>query len=186
MTTTTCKHVLLQEGGAVELVTKPTPELEDGAVLLKTLYSEVCGTDVHLRKGHLATVPYPIIPVCIAASYHCYSINHHHHHHTTFTIITISTHSLLAILGTCFSGRDCRAQRGYPWCWWCFSSARLVNGERVRKSGMSDCDDGGDGVGVAAVMLVVLHLWKLKMLVLRLIRYYRRQSNLFGCSWNMQ
>ncbi|MFH0795348.1 MAG: zinc-binding dehydrogenase, partial [bacterium] len=33
-----------------------------GAILLKTLYSEVCGTDVHLYHGRLAGVPYPIIP----------------------------------------------------------------------------------------------------------------------------
>jgi L-iditol 2-dehydrogenase len=38
------------------------PELEPGAVLLHTLYSEVCGTDVHLHHGRLAGVPYPIIP----------------------------------------------------------------------------------------------------------------------------
>jgi threonine dehydrogenase-like Zn-dependent dehydrogenase len=38
------------------------PELEPGAVLLKTLGSEVCGTDVHLWHGRLAGVPYPIIP----------------------------------------------------------------------------------------------------------------------------
>ena len=33
------------------------PELEPGGVLLKTLGSEVCGTDVHLWKGQLAGVP---------------------------------------------------------------------------------------------------------------------------------
>jgi threonine dehydrogenase-like Zn-dependent dehydrogenase len=38
------------------------PRMEPGAVLLETLYSEVCGTDVHLHKGQLAGVPYPIIP----------------------------------------------------------------------------------------------------------------------------
>jgi len=38
------------------------PELEPGAVLLKTLGSEVCGTDTHLWQGQLAGVPYPIIP----------------------------------------------------------------------------------------------------------------------------
>jgi D-arabinose 1-dehydrogenase-like Zn-dependent alcohol dehydrogenase len=39
----------------------PTPHLEPGAALLRTLYSEVCGTDVHLHHGKL-DVPYPIIP----------------------------------------------------------------------------------------------------------------------------
>jgi len=38
------------------------PELEHGAVLLRTLASEVCGTDVHIWHGRLSGVPYPIIP----------------------------------------------------------------------------------------------------------------------------
>lgn len=38
------------------------PNLEDGSVLLETVASEVCGTDVHLHRGRLAGVPYPIIP----------------------------------------------------------------------------------------------------------------------------
>ena len=38
-----------------------TPFLEPGAALLRTLYSEVCGTDVHLHHGRL-DVPFPIIP----------------------------------------------------------------------------------------------------------------------------
>jgi L-iditol 2-dehydrogenase len=37
------------------------PTLEPGAALLHTLYSEVCGTDVHLHHGRL-DVPFPIIP----------------------------------------------------------------------------------------------------------------------------
>src|SRR3954471_21138363 len=37
------------------------PNLERGAALLRTLYSEVCGTDVHLHHGRL-DVPFPIIP----------------------------------------------------------------------------------------------------------------------------
>jgi threonine dehydrogenase-like Zn-dependent dehydrogenase len=39
----------------------PAPSLEKGAALLRTLYSEVCGTDVHLHHGRL-DVPFPIIP----------------------------------------------------------------------------------------------------------------------------
>ncbi|MDF2501442.1 MAG: camD [Anaerosporomusa subterranea] len=38
------------------------PVLEPGAAWLETLYSEVCGTDVHLYHGKLSGVPYPIIP----------------------------------------------------------------------------------------------------------------------------
>src|SRR5947209_1222537 len=46
----------------IELREFPEPELEEGAVLLHTMFSEVCGTDVHLHHGRLAGVPYPIIP----------------------------------------------------------------------------------------------------------------------------
>jgi L-iditol 2-dehydrogenase len=38
------------------------PVLEEGAILLRTIYSEVCGTDVHLHHGRLGGVPYPLIP----------------------------------------------------------------------------------------------------------------------------
>jgi len=46
----------------VEVRDFPIPALEDGAILLRTIFSEVCGTDVHLHHGHLAGVPYPLIP----------------------------------------------------------------------------------------------------------------------------
>lgn len=38
------------------------PVLEPGSVLIETVASEVCGTDVHLHRGRLAGVPYPIVP----------------------------------------------------------------------------------------------------------------------------
>jgi len=46
----------------IEMREFPEPDLESGAALLHTLYSEVCGTDVHLHHGRLSDVPYPIIP----------------------------------------------------------------------------------------------------------------------------
>lgn len=46
----------------VEIREFAEPTLQDNAVLLETVFSEVCGTDVHLRHGRLAGVPYPIIP----------------------------------------------------------------------------------------------------------------------------
>ena len=36
--------------------------LPPGGALLRTAFSEVCGTDVHLWHGRLSGVPYPIIP----------------------------------------------------------------------------------------------------------------------------
>ncbi len=46
----------------IELWSLDDPVLEPGAVLLETIASEVCGTDVHLHRGQLEGVPYPIIP----------------------------------------------------------------------------------------------------------------------------
>ena len=43
------------------------PDLPPCAALLRTSFSEVCGTDVHLWHGRLAGVPYPIIPGHVSA-----------------------------------------------------------------------------------------------------------------------
>ncbi len=54
--------VMTAPGEPMELWDLDDPDLEPGSVLLETLASEVCGTDVHLHHGRLAGVPYPIIP----------------------------------------------------------------------------------------------------------------------------
>jgi threonine dehydrogenase-like Zn-dependent dehydrogenase len=54
--------VIPQPNQPIEIRAYPEPELEPGAVLLKTIVSEVCGTDVHLWHGKLAGVPYPLLP----------------------------------------------------------------------------------------------------------------------------
>lgn len=46
----------------MEMWSLPDPVVAPGGVLLETVASEVCGTDVHLHHGRLADVPYPIIP----------------------------------------------------------------------------------------------------------------------------
>ncbi|MBM4421843.1 MAG: zinc-binding dehydrogenase [Chloroflexi bacterium] len=46
----------------IEVHNLPAAKIEPGGVLLETIFSEVCGTDVHLHHGRLAGVPYPIIP----------------------------------------------------------------------------------------------------------------------------
>jgi L-iditol 2-dehydrogenase len=56
------KVVHMTKEGKVKVAEQSLPNLEAGAVLIKTSFSEVCGTDVHLLKGHLKGVPYPIIP----------------------------------------------------------------------------------------------------------------------------
>lgn len=46
----------------IEIREFPRPHVEPGAALLRTAYSEVCGTDVHLFHGQLPGAPYPLIP----------------------------------------------------------------------------------------------------------------------------
>ncbi len=48
-------------GQPIEVRDFPEPELEVDSAVLEIECSEVCGTDVHLRDGRLAGVPYPII-----------------------------------------------------------------------------------------------------------------------------
>ncbi len=49
-------------GSPLEVWTLDDPIIAKGGVLLETVASEVCGTDVHIREGRLEGVPYPIIP----------------------------------------------------------------------------------------------------------------------------
>ncbi|MHA2276745.1 MAG: alcohol dehydrogenase catalytic domain-containing protein [Candidatus Kariarchaeaceae archaeon] len=56
------KFVSMDQNGELHLSNAPEPDLENGSILLETLWSEVCGTDVHLSHLQLANVPYPIIP----------------------------------------------------------------------------------------------------------------------------
>ena len=61
--TTTCRAAVIPAPNApIQVVDIPIPSLEPGAAMLRTLYSEVCGTDVHVWHGRLAGVPYPLIP----------------------------------------------------------------------------------------------------------------------------
>ncbi|SRR6266700_1388390 len=49
-------------GLPIEVCEFSEPDLEVNSALLDISLSEVCGTDIHLHAGHLAGVPYPIIP----------------------------------------------------------------------------------------------------------------------------
>lgn len=59
---TTRAAVLPAPGAPVEVRDLPLPAPGEGGAILETIVSEVCGTDVHLRHGRLAGVPYPIVP----------------------------------------------------------------------------------------------------------------------------
>jgi len=54
--------VIAEPNAPVELREIPEPELERNSALLDVELSEVCGTDVHLQRGNLSSVPYPFIP----------------------------------------------------------------------------------------------------------------------------
>lgn len=54
--------VMTEPNRPVEVLDLPEPTVEDGGLVLETIFSEVCGTDVHLLHGRLSGVPYPIIP----------------------------------------------------------------------------------------------------------------------------
>lgn len=59
--------VMTAPGEPVVVRQMAMPQLEPGAVLLRTVASEVCGTDVHIWCGRLGGVPYPIIPGHVSA-----------------------------------------------------------------------------------------------------------------------
>ena len=59
----TVRAAIMPGGGRpIEVRELPSPELEPNSAVMRVELSEVCGTDVHLRDGRLAGVPYPIVP----------------------------------------------------------------------------------------------------------------------------
>lgn len=74
MSRTVHAAVMTAPNQPIELQELRASALAPGAAMLRTLYSEVCGTDVHLHHGRLAGVPYPIIPGHVSVG-HLESIN---------------------------------------------------------------------------------------------------------------
>ncbi len=62
MTTRIAAAAILAPGQPVAQIELDAPRLEPGAAMLRTRFSEVCGTDVHLLHGRLSGVPYPLVP----------------------------------------------------------------------------------------------------------------------------
>jgi len=54
--------IIPKPNSPVELREVAEPELENNSALMRVELSEVCGTDVHLQRGHLDGVPYPLVP----------------------------------------------------------------------------------------------------------------------------
>ena len=55
------KAVVMKAPGQLELREFPKPTLQNGSILAKVKLCGICGTDVHMFKGHL-NVDFPIIP----------------------------------------------------------------------------------------------------------------------------
>ena len=62
MSRTVLAAVMPAPQAPIEIREFPEPSLPTGGALMRTVLSEVCGTDVHLWHGRLSGVPYPIIP----------------------------------------------------------------------------------------------------------------------------
>ncbi len=59
----TVRAVVLDAPNADPRVVKfSPPTLTPGSALLVTRFSEVCGTDVHIWRGKMPGVPFPMIP----------------------------------------------------------------------------------------------------------------------------
>lgn len=54
--------IMTGPGEPIVVEERPDPAVEPGGMILETIVSEVCGTDVHLHHGRLPGVPYPIVP----------------------------------------------------------------------------------------------------------------------------
>ncbi len=93
-------------GAPLEIHVYPEPTPMPGETVLKTLASEVCGTDVHLWHGKLPGVPYPLIPGHVSVG----TV-----HATTAPlsdidgnpIATGDTVTFLDVHGTCYHCRTC-------------------------------------------------------------------------------
>lgn len=56
------KAAVMVEPGRIEIRSFDRPEVAKDAMLIKMVSSGVCGTDVHMYKGHAKGIPFPIIP----------------------------------------------------------------------------------------------------------------------------
>jgi alcohol dehydrogenase len=53
---TTMSAIIFSELGAVELVQRPKPQIQNpGDAIIKVLHASICGTDLHILQGHVPT-----------------------------------------------------------------------------------------------------------------------------------
>jgi threonine dehydrogenase-like Zn-dependent dehydrogenase len=55
-------YTLNGDGTAPRKIKLEKPHLEPGELLIETVLTEVCGTDLHLQSGSMKNLPYPVIP----------------------------------------------------------------------------------------------------------------------------
>ncbi|MCD8084279.1 MAG: alcohol dehydrogenase catalytic domain-containing protein [Clostridiales bacterium] len=56
------KALVFSAPNEMKLTDMPRPELQAGEALIRVQYIGICGTDVHVFRGHHATAVYPLIP----------------------------------------------------------------------------------------------------------------------------
>ncbi|MCS7131173.1 MAG: zinc-binding dehydrogenase [Hadesarchaea archaeon] len=56
------KAAVMSEPGKLEVKSFDLPKLAENAILVRIKACGVCGTDVHLFRGHMKSTPFPIIP----------------------------------------------------------------------------------------------------------------------------
>ncbi len=56
------KAAVMVEPGRIEVRSFERPQITDDAMLIKMISSGVCGTDVHIYRGHAKGIAFPIIP----------------------------------------------------------------------------------------------------------------------------
>jgi threonine dehydrogenase-like Zn-dependent dehydrogenase len=122
--------VIPAPGRPVEVRHFAEPVLAPGAVLLQTLASEVCGTDVHLWHGRLAGVPYPLIPGHISVG--IVAATGGPVHDIEGTLINAGdTVTFLDVVGTCHN------------CWYCLVAKQTTRCPHRRVYGITlGADDG--------------------------------------------
>ena len=107
--------VLTGPNKKVQLQNIPIPIVQNGEVLIRMLYSEVCGTDVHIQQGKLAGVPYPIIPGHFAVGV-VEQVQGDVHSVTNKPVHPGDTVSFLDVHGTCHRCWQCQVDKAPTKC----------------------------------------------------------------------
>ena len=62
MAETSRAAVISKPNEPVQIKEFPIPEVQQGAILVRMKVSGICGTDIHIYRGHIRAIKYPVIP----------------------------------------------------------------------------------------------------------------------------